>query len=89
MSTSLQFHEKAELLRESSGSTNIQKTLLRALRVLRLFDIPHYLGGGFAVQEHGYPRFTVDVDFIVPDPQFAREKLCMTVSMRTPVPGCP
>lgn len=33
--------------------------------------------GGFAVQEHGYPRFTVDVGIIVPDVTLAREKLCL------------
>ena len=77
MKTFIQFHEEAEFLRESSGSTNIEKTLLKALKVLKLFDIPHYVCGGFAVQEHGYPRFTVDVDIIVPDVQVAREKLSM------------
>jgi len=63
-------------LRESSGS-NIEKTLLKAVKVFALFRIPHYVCGGFAVQEHGYPRFTIDVDIIVPDVDFAREKLCM------------
>ena len=77
MKTSLQFHEEAEFLRESSGSTNIERTLLKALKVFKLFDIPHYVCGGFAVQEHGYPRFTVDVDIIVPDVEFAAEKLSM------------
>jgi hypothetical protein len=77
MKTSLQFHEKAEFLRESSGSTDIEKTLLKALKVLKLFNIPHYVCGGFAVQEHGYPRFTVDVDIIVPDVDLALEKLSM------------
>src|ERR1700747_590950 len=76
MQTFLQFHEQAEFLRESSGS-NIEKTLLKAVKVLALFRIPHYVAGGFAVQEHGYPRFTVDVDIIVPDVELAREKLCM------------
>ncbi len=71
-----QFHEQAEFLRESSGS-NIEKTLLKAVKVLALFRIPHYICGGFAVQEHGYPRFTVDVDIIVPDVDFAREKLSL------------
>jgi hypothetical protein len=71
------FREQAALLRESSGSTNIEKTLLKALKVLKLFGIPHYVCGGFAVQEHGYPRFTIDVDIIVPDVKIAREKLCM------------
>ena len=63
-------------MRESSGS-NIEKTLLKAVKVLALFRIPHYICGGFAVQEHGYPRFTVDVDIIVPDVDLAREKLGM------------
>lgn len=77
MKTFLQFHEKAEFLREASGSTDIEKTLLKALKVLKLFNIPHYVCGGFAVQEHGYPRFTVDVDIIVPNVELAREKLSM------------
>ena len=78
MKTFIQFHEEAEFLRESSGSTNIKQTLLKALKVLKLFNIPHYVCGGFAVQEHGYPRFTVDVDIIVPDVEFAIEKLSMS-----------
>lgn len=77
MKTVHQFHEEAEFLRESSGSTNIEKTLLKALRVFHLFNIPHYVCGGFAVQEHGYPRFTVDVDIIVPDVEFAMERLSL------------
>jgi hypothetical protein len=75
MKTLAQFRQQAVLLRESSGSTNIEQTLLKALKVLKLFKIPHYVCGGFAVQEHGYPRFTVDVDIIVPDVEFAIEKL--------------
>lgn len=77
MKSLVQFHREAEFLREASGSTDIKKTLLKALKVFKLFNIPHYVCGGFAVQEHGYPRFTVDVDIIVPDVQFAREKLSM------------
>lgn len=45
--------------------------------MLALFQIPHYVCGGFAVQELGYPRFTADVDIIVPDVEIAREKLCL------------
>jgi hypothetical protein len=77
MKTSIQFHEEAEFLRESSGSTKIKQTLLKALKVFKLFDIPHYVCGGFAVQEHGYPRFTVDVNIIVPDVEFAIETLSL------------
>ncbi len=84
MKTFAQFHEQAEFLRESSGS-NIEKTLIKAVKVLALFDIPHYVCGGFAVQEHGYPRFTVDVDIIVPDVEFAREKLRMNGFKEKPV----
>jgi hypothetical protein len=77
MKTLSQFRERAVFLREASGSTNIEKTLLKALKVLKLFNIPHYVCGGFAVQERGYPRFTVDVDIIVPDVALAVEKLSM------------
>ncbi len=42
-------------MRESSGSTNIERTLLKAVKVLALFHIPHYICGGVAVQEQGYP----------------------------------
>ncbi len=71
-------------MRESSGSTNIEKTLLKVLKVLGLFDIPHYVCGGFAVQERGYPRFTVDVDLIVPDVALAIEKLSMNGFRQNP-----
>jgi hypothetical protein len=83
MKTFLQFHEEAQFLRESSGS-NIEETLIKAVKVLALFHIPHYVCGGFAVQEHGYPRFTVDVDIIVPDVQLAHEKLCMNGFQENP-----
>ena|ERR1022692_355525 len=76
MKTSLQSHDEAEFLRESSGS-HIEQTLMKAVKVLALFHIPHYVCGGFAVQEHGYPRYTVYVDLIVPDVPLAHEKLCM------------
>jgi len=77
MKTSAQFRQQAVFLREASDSTNIEKTLLKALKVLKLFNIAHYVCGGFAVQERGYPRFTVDVDIIVPDVALAVEKLSM------------
>ncbi|MCC6368936.1 MAG: nucleotidyl transferase AbiEii/AbiGii toxin family protein [Bryobacterales bacterium] len=77
MKTFAQFRQQAVFLRESSGSTNIEKTLLKALKVLKLFNVPHYVCGDFAVQERGYPRFTVDVDIIVPDVEFAIEKLSL------------
>ena len=85
MNTFFQFREQAEFMRESSGS-NIEKALVKAVKVLALFHIPHYVCGGFAVQEHGYPRFTVDVDIIVPDVDSAREKLAMNGFSENPGP---
>jgi hypothetical protein len=79
-----QFRQHAVFLREASGSTNIEKALLKALKVLKLFNIPHYVCGGFAVQEHGYPRFTVDVNLIVPDVAFAIERLTSNGFKRNP-----
>jgi len=76
MSTVPHFHEQADFLRESSGS-NIEKTMRKAVRILAQSGIPHYICGGYAVQEHGYPRFTQDVDLIVPDRGLAQEALCM------------
>src|SRR5258706_16030729 len=37
--------------------------------------IPNLIAGGLAVQLHGYPRTTVDVDIIVPDVHEAHEFL--------------
>ena len=37
--------------------------------------IPNLIAGGLAVQLHGYPRTTVDVDIVVPDVQEAHEFL--------------
>jgi hypothetical protein len=84
MQTLAHFRRQAAFLRESSGSTNIEKTLLKALKVLKLFDIPHYVCGGFAVQERGYARFTVDVGLIVPDVEYTLEKLSMNGFRRNP-----
>jgi len=59
---------KAEFLRRATGTTALTRTLRKAVGVLAGWGIPHYVCGGFAVQEYGYPRMTIDVDIIVPDP---------------------
>ena len=43
----------------------VDETLARVGRVLRDADIPFAVAGGFAVIEHGYERFTRDVDLLV------------------------
>jgi hypothetical protein len=62
-----QFCEKAKFLRKSSGSTDIEKTLQRAVKALADRGIPSLVVGGYAVQENGYPRYTTDVDIVVPE----------------------
>lgn len=59
-----------------------------AVSTLADHDIPHLIVGGLAVQEHGYPRVTIDVDIVVPDVLEAVEFL--TASLTGPfyrVPG--
>jgi hypothetical protein len=43
-------------------------------------DIPHLIVGGIAVQEHGYPRVTIDVDMVVPDVLEAAEFLTASLT---------
>jgi hypothetical protein len=47
----------------------------KAVRVLAEANIPSLVVGGYAVQENGYPRFTSDVDIVVPDVAAARAVL--------------
>src|SRR5205823_4898781 len=58
-------HEAA-VLWEASGMT-IPETAQRATAVLNQAGIPTLIAGGLAVQIHGYPRFTVDANIVVPD----------------------
>jgi len=69
---------KAVHFRSISGSTPLEGTLRKAVKVLAFYNIPHLVCGGFAVQEHGYARFTGDVDLIVPNVAEAREKLLIS-----------
>jgi len=57
----------AWLLRENTGTSGLEQSARAAVAVLAHFDIPHLIVGGLAVQEHGYPRLTLDVDIVVPD----------------------
>ena len=57
----------AYLLRENTGTSGVVESARTAVSVLADHDIPHWIVGGIAVQEHGYPRVTIDVDIVVPD----------------------
>ena len=60
-------NQAADTLRENTGTSGIVQTARTAAALLADHDIPHLVVGGLAVQEHGYPRMTIDVDIVVPD----------------------
>jgi hypothetical protein len=60
-------NQSAYILREATGTSGLVGSARDAVAVLAEHDIPHLIVGGLAVQEHGYPRLTVDVDIVVPD----------------------
>ncbi len=66
---------EAYLLRENTGTSGLEATARKVASVLAEYDIPHFIVGGLAVQEHGYARLTLDVDVVVPDVQEAAEFL--------------
>ncbi len=57
----------AHILREGTGTSGVIASARLAVEKLADHDIPHLIVGGLAVQEHGYPRATIDVDIVVPD----------------------
>jgi len=69
---------RAQLIRKVSASTDIGKTLRKAVRALSDANIPSLVVGGYAVQEHGYARFTSDVDLVVPSVAEARDRLSIS-----------
>ena len=60
-------NQAAYILREATGTSGLVQSARDAVAVLADHDIPHLIVGGLAVQEHGYPRTTIDVDIVVPD----------------------
>jgi hypothetical protein len=70
----------AYVLRENTGTSGVLETARAAAATLADHDIPHLIVGGIAVQEHGYPRVTIDVDIVVPDVLEAVEFLTASVT---------
>jgi hypothetical protein len=70
----------AYILRENTGTSGVVHSARDAVTVLADHDIPHLIVGGLAVQEHGYPRVTIDVDIVVPDVLEAVEFLTANVT---------
>ena len=80
---------EAYLLRENTGTSGLEETARKVASTLADYDIPHWIVGGLAVQEHGYARVTLDVDVVVPDVLEALEFL--TADLSGPfvrVPNC-
>ena len=72
-------HE-ASLLRENTGTSGLERTARAAASTLAHHGVAHLIVGGLAVQEHGYPRLTLDVDIVVPDVLDALELLTADLS---------
>ena len=70
----------AYVLRENTGTSGVVQTAREVVARLAHFEIPHLIVGGIAVQEHGYPRVTIDVDIVVPDVLEAVEFLTADLS---------
>src|SRR5437868_3999637 len=66
--------EEAMELWEGTG-TEVVRAAETVSALLADHGISNLIAGGLAVQLHGYPRTTVDVDIIVPDVQEAHEFL--------------
>jgi hypothetical protein len=82
-------NQAAYVLRENTGTSGVVQTAQAAVAALAAHDIPHLIVGGVAVQEHGYPRVTIDVDIVVPDVLEAVEFLTADLSGPfTRVKGC-
>jgi hypothetical protein len=58
--------DEACYLREATGTSAVAETARTVAAALARYDIAHLIAGGLAVQEHGYPRVTIDVEIIVP-----------------------
>jgi len=73
-------NREAYILRENTGTSGVVQTARKVAEILAQRDIPHLIVGGIAVQEHGYPRTTIDVDIVVPDVLEAVEWLTADLS---------
>jgi len=70
----------AYILRENTGTSGVVLTAQTAAGTLADHLLAHLVIGGVAVQEHGYPRVTTDVDLVVPDVLEAADVLTANLS---------
>ena len=55
----------AYILRETTGTSGLERTLRDAVTILAHHLVPRLVVGGLAVQEHGYFRVTTNCDIVV------------------------
>lgn len=55
------------LIRENTSTTQLEVTANKVASILYRGNIPHYIVGGYAIQNYGYARTTNDIDIIVPN----------------------
>src|SRR5271157_3673774 len=72
------FKFSARFLRKVTATSDLEKTMRRATSTLAGEGVPSLVLGGYAVQEHGYPYTTMDVDIVVPDVARASEILSIS-----------
>ena len=66
---------KVALIRENTNTSQLCITANRLSTLLAKENIPHFIVGGYAVQEYGYARSTNDIDIIIPNRQAAIDYL--------------
>lgn len=76
--TLAEFNPDAHLLRDVTESLGLEVSIRKVARLLASCMTPHLVGGGFAVQERGYPRYYKDLELIVPDPDLACQLLILS-----------
>lgn len=68
----------SRLLAEAQlGLTPVADTANRVASILNKNGLDYVVIGGYAVHMYGYHRYTVDVDFVVKDREYARQILLM------------
>lgn len=65
----------SRLFRQKVGASDLERTAQKAVQTLASGGIPSTVVGGYALQEHGYHRNTLDVDLLVPSIDDAWDRL--------------
>lgn len=75
---------RADYSRLRLGNANLKKTGDKLIALLKQGGFEFSIAGGYAVQHHGYARFTEDVDVLVKDINAVRDFLSIHGFMEAP-----